>query len=194
VTSLSRRTTVLSAAAIALVTAGVGASAAVAAPVGGVPSGPITGGKTTITLAAKTASALRSHGFKTAATGRATLKGVNLTLPVTGGHYKSGVGLVEHVGGLKISKGTHSVTIKNLDIRPADGTGTAIVTGHGRMSAVAVGSPNAGGGSAHSITYSAWSIALSKPLVKVLDHELSTTYFASHDNLGSGSTTLDFAK
>jgi hypothetical protein len=194
VPSLSRRTTVLSAAAIALVTAGVGASVAVAGPASGVPSGPITGGKTTITIDSKTAAGLLSHGFKTAATGRATLKGAKLTLPVTGGHYKSGVGVVEQVGGLEISKGSHSVTIKNLDVRPADGTGTALVTGHGRMAAVTVGSPNAGGGSPHSITYSAWSITLSKPLVKVLDHDLSTTYFASHDSLGSGSTTLDFKK
>jgi hypothetical protein len=195
VTRTSRRTA-LSVAAISALSVGMATSVAVAAPQA--PHAPKLGttvenGKTTVALDKKDFSALSSHGYGLTATGKATLKKKVLTLPVSGGKYAAGNGTIRQIGGFKISKGSVSVTIKNLVVKPAQGTGTALVTHDGRISAVTVGQPQAGGpAGTNGLTYSDYTIALSKPVIKVLDKDFSTKFFATHTSVGVGSTTLHF--
>jgi hypothetical protein len=192
VTRMSR-SAALSVAAISLVSVGVATTAAVAAPHAPALGTKVESGKTTIALDKKDVSALSAHGFGLTATGKATLKKKVLMLPVSGGQYAAGKGTIKQIGGLKISKGSVSVTVKDLVVNPAKGTGTAKVTHKGRISAVTVGEPQAGGpAGTNGLTYSGYSVTLSKAVVKVLDRDFSTKFFASHTTVGVGSTTLQF--
>jgi hypothetical protein len=80
--------------------------------------------------------------------------------------------------------------MKNVHVNLKARTGTAVVSGHGRMPAVVLGAPSAGGGSGHKVTFSGYSVKMSKRLVKVLDKKFATKLFAHHPTLGIGSTTL----
>jgi hypothetical protein len=196
VTPSFRRSAVAVAATCTLLAAGVAGSwaVAVAGPHVAAASHTVTGGKSTVKLKTRTVAALASHGFALAATGKASLKGTTLSLPVIGGHYNAGKGEVVHTGGFTISKGSNSVTIKNLVVNTTKGSGMAHVTGHGRIIVVAVGQPQRGSGTKHSVTYAGYTVKLSKRLIKVLDTKFSTTLFAIHPELGIGSTTLKFKK
>jgi hypothetical protein len=192
VTRLPRRTA-LSVAAISMLSVGM-ASVAVAAPQAPKLGTTVESGKTVVSLDKKDFSALSSHGYGVTATGKATLKKKVLTLPVSGGQYAAGKGTIKQVGGFKISKGSVSVTVKDLVVSPAKGTGTAEVTNHGRISAVTVGDPQSGGPATNGLTYSGYTVTLSSAVIKVLDKDFSTTFFAAHTNVGVGSTTLHFKK
>jgi hypothetical protein len=150
----------------------------------------ISGGKTTIDLNAKTVKALTKDGFSLAPTGKAKAKGGALILPVTGGNYGTHPGVVKHTGGVEISKGSTSVTIKNLIVRTRSTTATAVVTGKGRVNAIHLGSPQSGG--PHS--FGGYTVSLSKSGIKALDKKFSTKAFEKHPLLGVGSTTLTFKK
>jgi hypothetical protein len=171
-----------------------GASLAVASPHAPAASHQIKNGKTSISLDGKTAKALLKDGFVVTPTGNAKFKDFVFSFPVTGGRYNAGKGKIFHTGGIEITKGTHHVTIKSLIVNTTSGVGTALVSGHGRITAVKVGQPNSGGGSAHSVTFSGYSVTLAKPAIKVLDKKFHTKAFKKHPTLGTGTTTLHFKR
>jgi hypothetical protein len=193
-TTLRRSVLAVAATTCAVLTVGSLATGAWGSPQTSAASQTVVRGKTTVDLNGKTVKALHSAGFSVSATGPADLKGATLSLPVSGGTYNQGVGTIVHTGGIKISKGAKSVTIKDLIIHLKSGAASADVSSHGRISAVDVGSPQNGSGGPHWVSYGGFSVALSKATIKVLDHAFSTMAFANHDKLGVGSTTLHFEK
>jgi hypothetical protein len=195
VTSTLRLSAVAVATTAAVLSAG-GASLAAASPhtAQAAASHQIKSGKTSVSLDSKTANALLKDGFVVTPTGKAKFKNFVFSFPVTGGHYNAGRGKIRHAGGLKITKGTKHIGIKNLIVDPHSGRGTAVVTGHGRITAIKVGAPTGGSGGPHSVTFSGYSVTLSKPAIKVLDKKFHTKAFKKHPTLGIGSTTLHFKK
>lgn len=194
-TPVIRRSVIaLAATTCAVMTAGGAAAVAVGTPHVATVKQTIASGKTTVDINAKTAKVLRADGFAVTTTGKASLKGATLSLPVTGGTYNQGVGTVKHAGGIKITRGSTTVTISSLVVHPSAGTATADVAGHGRIQAVLVGAPQSGNGGPHFVQYGGFTVKLSKPAIKILDAKFSTMAFANHPTLGIGSTTLHFTK
>jgi hypothetical protein len=192
VTSVLRRSTVAVAATAVVLSAG-GASLAVASPHAPAATHHIKSGKTTLALNGDSVTALLKHHFALAPTGKAKVdpSTFSLTFPVTGGTFASATkGTIKHTGGIKISHGTTSIVIKNLVLSLHKGTGTAVVSGHGRMSALTIG--DAQGGSKNSV--SGYTVSLSKPIIKVLDKKFHSKAFKKNPTLGTGSTKLKFKK
>jgi hypothetical protein len=190
VTSVLRRSTVAVAATAVVLSAG-GASLAVASPHAPAAAHKIKSGKTSLSLNSDTVNALVKDHFALAPTGRAKVnpKTFALTFPVTGGTFaNAGKGTIDHTGGIKISKGKKSIVIKNLILALHAGTGTAVVSGHGRMSALSIGDPQAGSEN----SFSGYSVKLSRAIIKVLDKKFSTKAFKKNPTLGTGSTKLKF--
>jgi hypothetical protein len=193
VTSVLRRSTVAVAATAVVLSAG-GASLAVASPHAAA-ARQIKSGHTSVALNSDTLNALIKDKFSLKPTGKAKVtKTFSLVFPVTGGHYNAGKGKITHTGGIEITKGKKHITIKNLVVNPHSGAGTAVVSGHGRISAVQLGQPNSGSGSANSVTFSGYSVSLSKTAIKVLDKKFSTKAFKKNPTLGTGTTKLNFKK
>jgi hypothetical protein len=192
--TLRRSALAITAASCAFVTAGGAAAVAAAAPQVASASQTVVSGKTAVELNAKTLKALAADGYTLKATGKGGVKGTTLTLPVTGGTYNQGVGTVVQVGGFSITKGSKSVTVKDLIIHLKGGSATAIVTGHGRITAVTVGAPQSGSGGAHWVSYGGFTVSFSSAATKVLDGTFSTKAFAKHSTLGVGSTRLNFKR
>jgi hypothetical protein len=192
VTSVLRRSTVAVAATAVVLSAG-GASLAVAGPHAPAAAHQIKGGKTSVSLNGPTVAALAKDHFGLSGTGKGKVDFTTFTVtfPVTGGTFaNAGKGTIKHTGGIKISKGKKSITIKNLILALHAGTGTAVVSGHGRMSALTLGDPQAGGKN----SFSGYSVTLSKAIVKVLDKKFHTKAFKKNPTLGTGSTKLKFKK
>jgi hypothetical protein len=191
VTSTLRLSTVAVATTAAVLSAG-GASLAAASPHAAA-NHHIKSGKTSISLNSDTLNALIKDKFALQPTGKAKVtKTFALVFPVTGGHYNAGKGKIKHTGGIEISKGKRHITIKNLVVNPHSGVGTAVVSGKGRISAIQLGAPSAGGGGPHSVTFSGYSVSLSKTAIKVLDKKFHTKAFKKNPTLGTGSTKLTF--
>jgi hypothetical protein len=194
VTTLLRRSAVAAVAGCALLCAGGTAAFAGAGTHSSAPSAAnrtISGGKTTIQLNSKTINALTHDRFGLAPTGKAKVTSTfALVFPVTGGNYGTHPGRIVHTGGIKISKGSKSVTIKNLIVKTDPNKATAVVTGKGRIGVVKLGSPNSGGPS----SFGGYSVSISKSGIKLLDKVFKTKAFSKHPTLGVGSTTLKFKK
>src|ERR1700754_1169710 len=77
---------------------------------------PITSGNTTLTINAKGLKSAKKAGIKITAVKPAKIKGSKATFSVTGGEIEpaTGAGSVTHSGGLKITSGKKSVTLKSL--------------------------------------------------------------------------------
>jgi hypothetical protein len=192
VTSKLRLSTVAVATTAAVLSAG-GASLAATSPHAQAAAGHhIKSGKTSISLDSGTVNALLKDGFLTTPTGKAKFKDFVFSFPVTGGTFaNAGKGTLRHAGGIKVTRKAKHITIRNLVIKLHSSSGTAVVSGHGRMSALTLGPPQ--GGSAHSVID--YSVSLSKPLIKVLDKKFHTKAFKKHPTLGTGSSTkLKFKK
>jgi hypothetical protein len=152
----------------------------------------VTGGKTSITLNAKTRHAMTSNHYVLTATGPATLKGATLTTPVTSGTYAGFTADVKTAGGFRISNASTGVTISKVHSKSSSFSGTAKVSGHGRIKALTIGVPTSMSGS-NPVTFSGYTVALAKPLVKLLDAKFGTRLFAKHAKIGTGSTTLKYS-
>jgi hypothetical protein len=190
VKSVLRRSTVAVAATAVVLSAG-GASLAVAGSGAQAASQPIKGGHSSVALDSKTVNALFGDGFGVSSTGRAKINGTTFTVrfPLTGGSYTSPTkGTIREAGGIKVTKGKKHVTVRNITLNLRKGSGTAIVSGHGRMSAVTIGA--AQGGSQNS--FSGYPVRLSRPLIRVLDKKFHTKAFRQNKKLGTGSTTMKF--
>ena len=191
-TSVIRRSTVAVAATAVVLSVG-GASLAVASPHAPAAAHKIKSGKTSLALNGDSVSTLLKDHFALAPTGKAKVNPTtfSLTFPVTGGSFAGATkGTIKHTGGIKISKGKKSIVIKNLILSLHKGTGTAVVSGNGKMSALTISDPQ--GGSQNSVT--GYTVKLSKPLIKVLDKKFKTKDFKKNPTLGTGSTKLKFKK
>jgi hypothetical protein len=189
VTSKLRLSTVAVATTAAVLSAGGASLAATSPHAQAVASHQIKSGKTSISLNSKTVNALLADGFLTTPTGKATFKNFVFRFPVTGGTFtNAGKGTIRHTGGIKVTRKAKHITIRSLVIKLHSGTGTALVSGHGRMSAVTLTAPQAGG--PHSV--SGYTVKLSRPLFRVLDKKFHTKAFKKHRTLGIGSTKLKF--
>jgi hypothetical protein len=153
----------------------------------------VTGGKSRISLNRSARHAIASHHFTIAATGPATYNGVTLTAPVKSGTYTGLAADVNTAGGLRISHGGTSVSVRKVRSSSSSFSGTATVTGHGRIPAIRLGVPTKASGN-DPVTYSGFTVTLSKRLVKILDHRFGTTLFKAHRHLGTGSVTIKYRK
>jgi hypothetical protein len=195
VTTVIRRSAVAAVAACAVLTAGGTAAFAGSGTHAAAPSAAhqtVVGGKTSIQLNSKTVNALVHDKFSLAPTGNAKVTSTfALVFHITGGTYTNpSAGTIKHSGGIKISKGSKSVTIKNLVLKLKAGEGTAAVSGKGRIAALKVGP--AQNGSQNS--FGGYTVKLSKAAIKFLDKKFSTKAFKKHPTLGTGTTTLKFKK
>src|ERR1700748_2302886 len=82
---------------------------------------PIASGTTTLTINAKVLKSAKKAGIKITAVKPATIKGSKAPFTVTGGEIEAatGAGSVTHSGGLKITWGKKSVTLKSLTVSTA---------------------------------------------------------------------------
>jgi hypothetical protein len=198
--STSRRHPVLvatTAAGLSAVLVGGFASAAVGAPQRPAASGDtITGGSVSITLSSSVLKALKHDHVHLAAVKPSTLKGNKLKAPVTGGTFSllAASADVKTSGGFTIAKGGKSVTISKLESMASTGagSGTAVVSGHGRITAITTTAPSSLLPSGNSVSASGFTVSLSNKLVKILDAKFGTTLFKSHAKLGAGAVTFTY--
>ena len=102
---------------VAFVTAALAAMLAIA-PLASAASDPISSGTTTLTINSGFSKKAKKAGITIAAVKPSKLKGYKATFAVTGGEIEptTGAGTVTHSGGLKITWGKKSVTLKSLTI------------------------------------------------------------------------------
>ncbi|MEA2457552.1 MAG: hypothetical protein QOC95_524 [Thermoleophilaceae bacterium] len=100
------------AAATSLASAGIVAPQAIAAPT------KVNGGRTTLTLTAKSKKALKRHHIKVAARKPGSAKGRSYLLPVKAGSFDFGTnrGTVSQGGSLRLKHGRHAVTVSGLKL------------------------------------------------------------------------------
>jgi hypothetical protein len=81
-------------------------------------SDPISSGTTTLTINSALSKKAKKAGIKVTAVKPTKIKGTKTTFPVTGGEVEmpTGAGFVTHSGGLKITWGKKSVTLKGLTV------------------------------------------------------------------------------
>lgn len=102
---------------VAFVTAALVAMLAIA-PLASAASDPISSGTTTLTINSGFSKKAKKAGITIAAVKPSKLKGSKATFAVTGGEIEptTGAGTVTHSGGLKVTWGKKSVTLKSLTI------------------------------------------------------------------------------
>jgi len=185
-------TRLIRASAAAILAAGF--IAALPATASAAPTLQITGGHIKIKLNAAALSALSSAHLKLTPKSPATFNGTTLKAPIKGGtiDIATVTAHIKSAGGFTISKGSKSVTVKALHSTAhggAGGSGTALVTGHGRIKAITTTAATVSSGSG-SISAKNFKVTLAAPLVKILDKKFHTTVFADHARIGTGSATM----
>jgi hypothetical protein len=102
---------------VAIVTTALVAMLAIA-PLASAASDPIKSGTTTLTINGGFSKSAKKAGIKITAVKPSKIKGTKATFAVTGGEIEptTGAGTVTHSGGLKITWGKKSVTLKSLTI------------------------------------------------------------------------------
>ena len=85
----------------------------------------VTGGTTTVTASTAAATLLANNHITVTPILPATASGTTFTFPIAGGriNVKNFHGIIRHNGGLTLSNGTKSVTLRNLTLT-SDGLGT----------------------------------------------------------------------
>ncbi len=121
------RGTVLSAVAVVAALAALLALA----PFASAASDPLAGGTTTVTLSKGFVKKLKNSGVKVLKLSPATVKGSVVTLPVSGGSLDpvTGLGTVEHSGGIKFKAGKKSAPVNTLVLDTTTGSLNAKVAG-----------------------------------------------------------------
>jgi hypothetical protein len=102
---------------VAIVTAALVAMLAIA-PLASAASDPISSGTTTLTINKGFSKQAKKAGIKITAVKPSKIKGSKATFAVTGGEIEptTGAGTITHSGGLKITWGKKSVTLKSLTV------------------------------------------------------------------------------
>jgi hypothetical protein len=177
-------------AALALSGGVIGASVAGARPAA---NHKVTGGSSSITINSTDLHLMKKNHLKLAAIKPAKFKSPTLKSPIKSGTYTGLSATIVAGGGFKISKGSKSVSITDLHSSAgvSGGTGTAKVTGHGRITAITTTSPTGISGN-NPTTFSGFTVTLAPELVKILDKKFGTKLFKSHAEIGSGSVTLKY--
>lgn len=185
---------------IAITIVGVVTAAGVAtAAVGATPRpshGNVTGGSSKITLNKASLKAMKSNHVTLTAISPSKFNGKTLRSPVKGGQFTlaAASASVKIGGGFKISHGGKSVTVTKLHSTSgaSGGSGTAVVSGHGRIAAVvtSAGTPTL---TPTTVKSSNFKVTLAKPLVKVLDKKFGTKLFKKHAQIGTGSATINYS-
>ena len=103
---------------VAIVAAALVAMLAIAPFASAATPNPISSGTTTLTINSSFNKSAKNAGIKIAAVKPSKIKGTKATFAVTGGEIEaaSGSGSVSHSGGLKITWGKKSVTLKSLTL------------------------------------------------------------------------------
>jgi hypothetical protein len=182
----------------ATVLAGVVAFAAAAPATGSVPHpghATITHGSSKIKLSKSVRRTMAKKHFTLSAISPSTYKHGTLTSPVKSGSYSFPSASVNTGGGFKISHGGKTVSITKFQSKSSagGGSGTAVVTGHGRIKAVTTSQPdpsNVSGEFSSPLHATGFTVTLAKPLVKALDSAFNTTLFKKHSKIGTGSVTF----
>lgn len=155
--------------------------------------GNVTGGSTTIKLSKASLKAMKKNGFTLSAISPATFNGKTLKSPIKGGNFQVPTAKITVAGGFKISHGGKSVSVTKLHSTSSvnGGSGTAIVTGQGRIPATVTssGTPTL---TPTMIKSTGFTVTLDKPLVKVLDSTFGTKLFKTHAQIGTGSATVRY--
>jgi hypothetical protein len=101
------------------------------APFASAATDPVAGGSTTVTLNQGFVNSLKKPGIKILKVNPAKLKGKKATFPVTGGEMDptTGVGSLNHSGGLKFKAGKRTTTVQALVLNTAKKSLTAKVGG-----------------------------------------------------------------
>jgi hypothetical protein len=176
---------------------GVGALATTAASARPSATYKVTDGKSSVKLSAKSRKAMKQHHLHLTPIAPSTLKHGKLSSPVTGGTFTGISADIKSGGGFKISKGGTTITVTKLDSQSnaGGGSGTAKVSGQGRIEVITVSQPQnydfgkAGGKPAK---FSGFTVTMSPNFVKVLDQAFHTKQFKKHATIGTGSTTFHY--
>jgi len=184
------RRTALTAATLA----GSVALAAAAPAAGSVPHpghATITHGSSKIKLSKKTRKAMSHKHYTLTAIAPAKYKKHTLRSPIKSGTYENFSATVNTAGGFRISHGGTSVSIRKFQSKSSagSGSGTAIVTGHGRIKAVTTGEPSSVV-PGNPVRASGFTVTMAKPLVKALDGAFGTKLFKKHAKIGKGSVVF----
>lgn len=157
---------------VAIVAAALVAMLAIA-PFASAASDPISSGTTTLTINSGLSKKAKKAGIKIAAVKPAKLKGTKATFAVTGGEIAptTGAGTVNHSGGLKISWGKKSVTLKSLTISTTGKSLSAKIGGKTVKVAGLAGTSTARLGFGASV--SAKKLKLTKAGAKALNSKLT---------------------
>jgi hypothetical protein len=85
----------------------------------------VTGGTTTVTASSAAATVLANNHITVTPVAPATASGTTFTFPITGGriNVKNFHGIIRHSGGMTLTNGTKSVTLRNLTVT-SDSMGT----------------------------------------------------------------------
>jgi hypothetical protein len=157
--------------------------------------GNVTGGSSKITLNKASLKSMKKNNFTLSAISPSKFNGKTLKSPVKGGQFTlaAASASITTGGGFKISHGSKSVTVTKLHSHSgaSGGSGTAVVSGHGRISAVET-SPGTPDLSPGQIKSSNFNVTLAGPLVKALDKKFHTKLFKSHAEIGTGTATIKY--
>jgi hypothetical protein len=143
------------------------------APLASAASDPITSGTTTLTINTGFSKSATKAGIKITAVKPSKIKGTKATFAVTGGEIEptTGAGTVTHSGGLKITWGKKSVTLKSLTIDTKGKTISAKVGGKNIKLASLAGTSTARLG--FGATVSAKKVKLTSAGAKALNSKLT---------------------
>lgn len=156
----------------------------------------ITGGSSKIKLSKSTLNAIKANGYTLSAISPATFDGKTLTTPIRNGTFTvvPEQASINADGGFTISHGGTSVSIAKVKstTNGQSGSGTAVVTGVGRIKAIITGQPKTLSPTSSTVKASGFSVTMAKPLVKVLDTTFNTTLFRKHKKIGKGSANFTY--
>jgi hypothetical protein len=157
---------------VAIVAAALVAMLAIA-PLASAASSPISSGTTTLTINNGFSKSAKNAGIKITALKPSKIKGTKATFAVTGGSIEptTGAGTVTHSGGLKITWGKKSVTLKSLTIDTKGKTISAKVGGKTVKVASLAGTSTARLGFGDSV--SAKKVKLTSAGAKALNSKLT---------------------
>jgi hypothetical protein len=152
----------------------------------------VTGGKSSVKLNASARKAMKHDGVTLTPVSPATYHHAKLTSPITGGQYTGYSAKIRTAGGFTLSKGGVSVSITKLHSDSGTMTGTAIVTGHGRIDAVHISIPTHYDVNDNPAKFSGFTVTMTSDLVTILDNAFDTKAFKTHAEIGTGSTSIKY--
>jgi len=145
------------------------------APFASAASDPLASGTTKITLSKSMIKKLKKSGTKVIKVSPGTVKGRNVTLPVSGGSLDptNGQGAIEHSGGIKFKHGKKSAVVKLLVLETTTSSLKAKVAGKNMKLASASGVSSARNGFGANVTVG--TLKITSKAAKQLNKKLGFT-------------------